>query len=252
MTWIAGVVELLGFKRLPRHAKLHRYQFVIVELGHSACRVNHNDQLWEREGNKVAYFGKRNGEMMKRVALVILAILAIAPCLKADSDSTIYVFTGDPLTNSTNPSGLLPNGEWRTDVGSCTCNITGEMTFSSPLNLPTGILTLDNLAPSSYSFSVDGYTLTQNNSTALQLSLGQGAWGINILGNNGLEIFTNCIDGCGDDSTSEFGFFQAGGKALGYQQGNTGSWSVAVPEPAPLVLLGMGFVWLVLRQRCRD
>jgi hypothetical protein len=201
----------------------------------------------------------------KAVLLAVFAFAVLLPSARADSgDSTIYTFTGGALSNSGNPSGLLPNGEWRTDVNSCTCGITGEFTFASPLDLPVGggIVTIDPPPPSSYSFSVDGYTLNQGNSTLEELSLGQlipcagcgsDAWGIEILGNNGLEIFTNCVDGCGDDSTSSAGFINGNGpSSIGYQQGNNGNgtWSMNVPEPGLLPMLALGaFLFLLKKPR---
>jgi hypothetical protein len=199
----------------------------------------------------------------KAVLLAVLAFAVLSPSARADSgDSTIYTFTGGALSNSGNPSGLLPNGEWRTDVNSCSCNITGEFTFASPLDLPVGggLATIDPPPPSSYSFSVDGYTLNQSNSTLEELFVGQlipcagcgsDAWGIEILGNNGLEIFTNCVDGCGDDSTSSAGFINGNGpSSIGYQQGNNGNgtWSINAPEPGMLPMLAVGACLFLLKK----
>jgi hypothetical protein len=199
----------------------------------------------------------------KAALLAVLAFAVLLPSARADSgDSTIYTFTGGALSNSGNPSGLLPNGEWRTDVNSCTCSMTGEFTFASPLDLPVGggLATIDPPPPSSYSFSVDGYTLNQSNSTLEELSLGQlipcascgsDAWDIEILGDNGLEIFTNCVEGCGDDSTSSAGFINGNGpSSIGYQQGNNGNgtWSINVAEPGLAPMIAVGAVLFLLKK----
>jgi hypothetical protein len=201
---------------------------------------------------------------MKHAKAVLFAALAFAvllPSARADSgDSATYTFTGGPLSNSGGPT---PSGQWFTNVNSCTCNIAGEFTFASPLDLPVGggLIAIEPPPPSSFSFSVDGYTLNQTNSTIEQLYLGQlipcascgsDAWGIEIIGNNGLEIYTNCIEGCGDQSTSAAGFTNGNGPAsIGYQQGHdgNGTWSIRVPESGTLPMLFVGAsLFLLLRK----
>jgi hypothetical protein len=106
------------------------------------------------------------------VLFAALALFAIPAQADSISDSTIYTFTGDPLLNSGNPGTLLTGSTGGGPL--CNCSITGELTFPTPLDLPVGggLAELGPLTPSSYSFSVDGFTLNQSNSTG-RFSLGQ-------------------------------------------------------------------------------
>jgi hypothetical protein len=69
--------------------------------------------------------------MKTLLAVSLLALLAIPT--HADSESTTYTYTGNTLNNSGLGSQLDP------DAPVCQCNITGELTFAQPLNLPTDI-----------------------------------------------------------------------------------------------------------------
>src|SRR5580658_4019202 len=123
-------------------------------------------------------------DFMKRIVLAVAAILFWANFAYADSgDSTIYTYTGNPLDQP----GNYPN------MPECACSITGSMTFAQPLDFPSTVIEGATGVPTSYSFSVDGYTLDQNNSTLSNFSLGTDEWLVDITGTNGLTIYVSCL-----------------------------------------------------------
>src|ERR1700733_8801773 len=83
---------------------------------------------------------------MRKLALAA-AVVLLASVAHADSgDSTSYVYTGNQLSNSGNPNTLLsPSGQYVPGLPSCTCSITGEMTFAQALDLPTDIETVTGI-----------------------------------------------------------------------------------------------------------
>jgi PEP-CTERM motif len=190
---------------------------------------------------------------LRIVAIQFVLALALVPTVRADggAESTIYTFTG----------GLLSG---------CNCNLTGEVTVAGPpQQLPTGLLSIE-LVPTSFSFSVHGFTLNQDNTLMntptnnvnFGLFLGQDAWTINLQQNSNpqLFIFSDCVDGCGDDSSTFASIRQLGANGvitseipIGSSHGlhGNGSWSVSVPEPGTLLLLGTGFAALGLGFRRR-
>jgi len=178
---------------------------------------------------------------MKRVLLAVAVLLFWAGFARADSgDSYVYSYVGNPLDNA---------GSW-VNQASCTCNITGEMTFAQPLNLPTDIETVTGV-PTSYSFSVDGYTLTQANSTINFFGLGELWWGLQMTGTNGLTISTVCEAGCGDDggATDWAGFNSlTNAPTIGVAIGTPGTWTASVPEPLTFPLLSIGISILFLKR----
>jgi hypothetical protein len=158
-----------------------------------------------------------------KVGLVAVAALLFAGV--AQADSTSYSYTGNTLNNSGLGAMLDPDGPV------CNCSISGELTFAKPLDLPTDIQTVTG-TPSSYSFSVDGYTLNQNNSAIQEFNIGDLWWNLIIQGKNGLTIETVCQDGCGDDGgATDFAGF-AGTKGIGLEVGDAGKWATTVPEPS--------------------
>jgi hypothetical protein len=187
-----------------------------------------------------------------KVGLVAVAALLFAGAARADgTDSTIYTYTGNTLNNSGPGSLVDPSGPV------CQCNITGELTFAVALDLPEDIQTVTG-TPSSYSFSVDGHTLTQKNSTIEEFNLGELWWNLIIVGKNGLTIETVCQDGCGDDggATDWAGFAKKGfNGGIGVEFGNAGKWATTVPEPptnvmAIAAMLGL-FAYNWRWRRCR-
>jgi hypothetical protein len=174
--------------------------------------------------------------MKTLLAVSLLALLAI-PTHADSSDSTIYTYVGNTLNNSGRGSQLDP------DAPTCQCNITGELTFAQPLNLPTDIQDTTG-TPTSYSFSVDGYTLNQNNSAIKGFEIGDLTWDLTILGQNGLTIAVFCQDGCGDGggATDWAGF--GGIATIGVVVGQRGTWTSTVPEPASFELLAPGLLGL--------
>jgi hypothetical protein len=188
---------------------------------------------------------KLGGGMEMKFAMAVLALLFFAGAAHADSnDSTTYNYTGNTLNNSGLGSMLDP------DAPQCQCNITGEMTFAQPLNLPTDIESVTG-TPTSYSFSVDGYTLTQANSSIEQFNIGELWWNLTIQGNNGLVIITDCQNGCGDDGgATDFAGFN-GTNGMGVEVGEAGKWKTRVPEPATYYMLLTGIMTLLTLRRCR-
>jgi hypothetical protein len=178
---------------------------------------------------------------MKRVLLAVAVLLFWASFAKADSgDSTVYTYTGNPLDD---PGTFI-------NQPTCTCNITGELTFAQPLDLPTNIDQVTG-TPTSYSFSVDGYTLTQANSAIQNFSIGELNWGLDILGQNGLTIFITCSHGCGDDggATDWAGFNTDQTPAtIGVTVGHRGTWTVSMPEPLTFPMLSAGIFILFLKR----
>lgn len=176
-----------------------------------------------------------------KLATAMFTVLLLAGI--AHADSTTYTYVGNPLDDP---------GTW-VNQPSCTCNVSGEMTFAEPLDLPADIETVTG-TPTSYSFFVDGFVLNQNNSTIEEFNIGQLWWNLDIQGNNGLTIFTGCQDGCGDDggATDWAGFpgpFAQNG--IGVTIGNPGKWAVAIPEPATYSMLLAGIMTLLALRRCR-
>src|ERR1700733_3403836 len=172
-----------------------------------------------------------------RLTLTLLALLAIGGVARADStDSTIYTYTGNSLDQP---------GDYN-NLPECTCNITGEMTFAAPLELPSTVIEGVGGVPSSYSFSVDGFTLNQANSTIGSFALGIDTWELQLFGANGLTIYVGCVDGCGDGggATDFAGFGDTG--TIGTAIGTPGSWAVETPEPAEWLMLLAGVVALLL------
>jgi hypothetical protein len=169
----------------------------------------------------------------KATLLMLLGLVLSAP-LYADSDSTVYNYAGNELNQP---------GSW-VNQPLCACNIMGEMTFAQPLNLPTDIQDTTG-TPTSYSFTVDGYTLDQTNSTIQSFAISQLTWGLDILGQNGLTISIICQDGCGDDggATDWAGF---GGNTIGEAVGDPGKWTATVPEPATHFALLSGIAGLII------
>jgi hypothetical protein len=70
---------------------------------------------------------KLEGGIGIKFAMAVLALLFFAGA--AHADSTTYSYVGNPLDSP---------GSWVNQT-LCTCNITGEMTFAQPLDLPTDI-----------------------------------------------------------------------------------------------------------------
>jgi hypothetical protein len=108
----------------------------------------------------------------KAVLFAVVALAALLPSARADSgDSTIYTFTGAPLLDSGPYGTILPPP----GTPLCNCSIDGSLTLTSQeaMSIPVGGgLAAVTVTPTSYSFSVDGFTLDQNNSTG-QFDLGQ-------------------------------------------------------------------------------
>jgi len=177
-----------------------------------------------------------------KFAMAVLALLFFAGA--AHADSTTYSYVGNPLDSP---------GSWVNQT-LCTCNITGEMTFAQPLDLPTDIQDTTG-TPTSYSFSVDGYTLTQANSTIKGFEIGDLTWDLVLLGQNGLTISIYCQDGCGDGggATDWAGFNanQGGPPSIGVTIGHPGKWTATVPEPATYFMLLAGIMTLLALRRCR-
>ena len=165
-----------------------------------------------------------------------LALAALALCaIPAHADAT-YTYQGNPLDDP----GSYPNQP------SCTCSISGQMTFAQPLALPTDIETVSG-TPESYWFSVDGYTLDQSNSAIQDFGLGDLNWLLQILGNNGLTIYIGCVDGCGNGGgATDFAGF-GGIDTIGLTIGHPGTWTA--PEPSSLYLLAFGFAGLALKRK---
>jgi hypothetical protein len=180
---------------------------------------------------------KLGGGMEMKFAMAVLALLFFAGA--AHADSTSYSYVGNPLNSP---------GSWVNQT-LCTCNITGEMTFAQPLDLPTDIQDTTG-APTSYSFSVDGYTLTQANSVIQSFNIGDLTWNLYLLGQNGLTISIECQDGCGDGggATDWAGF---NNREIGIAVGHPGKWTASVPEPATYFMLLAGIMTLLALRRCR-
>jgi hypothetical protein len=170
------------------------------------------------------------------LAIAALALFAIPA--HAD-DTTVYTYTGNDL----NQPGNLVNPP------QCACNITGQMTFAQPLDLPTDIETVTG-TPTSYWFSVDGYTLDQTNSVIEGFGIGDLNWALYLLGQNGLYINIQCVDGCGDGGgATDFAGF-GGTDSIGVTVGHPGVWSV--PEPSTHILLLCSIVGLIFLRRYRN
>jgi hypothetical protein len=186
--------------------------------------------------------------MMRKVAIAA-AVVFLASVAQADSgDSTSYLYTGNQLSNSGNPNTLLsPSGQYVPGLPSCTCSITGELTFAQALDLPTDIETVTGV-PTSYSFSVDGFTVNQANSTITQFFLGDLWWGLNIVGTNGVEIETVCDNGCGNDGGATDSL-TVNGSLVALEIGNKGTWATEVPEPAVYWMLMAGVAILAWTKR---
>jgi hypothetical protein len=183
---------------------------------------------------------KLGGGMEMKFAMAGIAVLFLASVVHADSDdATIYNYTGNELNQP---------GSW-VNQPLCSCNITGEMTFAQPLNLPTDIEDTTG-TPTSYSFSVDGFTLTQTNSTIEGFEIGDLTWDLVLLGQNGLTISIYCQDGCGDGggATDWAGF---GSNGIGITVGHPGKWTASVPEPSTYFMLLVGIMTLLALRRCR-
>lgn len=113
--------------------------------------------------------------------LALAALALLAPLAQADQTLSYY-------GNELNQPGNLNNQTL------CACNITGTMDLAQPLDLPTDIEDTTG-TPSWYSFSVDGFTLTQANSVIQGFAIGDLTWNLYLLGNNGLTINIECQDG---------------------------------------------------------
>jgi hypothetical protein len=174
-----------------------------------------------------------------KLALAAAALLALAPLAKADS--TTYVYQGNTLDQPGNLVGQTL----------CDCAISGELTFAAPLALPTDIETVTG-TPTSYSFSVDGYTLTQANSVINGFGLGDLTWDLYLLGQNGLAINIQCVDGCGDGGGAT-DYVELNGVTIGVAVGDKGTWTTEVPEPATdiLLLAAIAGLWMLRRHRSR-
>jgi hypothetical protein len=177
---------------------------------------------------------------MKRVLLAVAVLLFWASFAKADSgDSTVYTYTGNEL----NQPGRLVNAP------QCACSISGEMTFAEPLDFPSIAIEGVSGTPTSYSFSVDGFTLNQTNSTIEQFFIGTSTWSLDLLGQNGLTISIQCVDGCGDGGgATDFAGF-GGTDSIGVTVGHPGTWTTTMPEPTILPMLSVGIFLLLFKKR---
>ena len=170
------------------------------------------------------------------LAALALAALALAPLAQADETISYVGNTLDQQGSHVNQA-------------LCECNITGTMDFAQPLELPADIEDTTG-TPESYSFSVDGFTLNQTNSTVQQFLIGDLTWSLDLLGANGLTISIQCQDGCGDGggATDWAGFgSDAIGSGIGITVGNRGTWTV--PEASSFLLLAVGIAAIALKRK---
>jgi hypothetical protein len=186
-------------------------------------------------------------KMFRTLTLVAALFLFSLPVM---ADSTTYTYTGNPLSNSGNPNTSMPGGVWQIGLPPCGCSIDGYATFAEPLVLPSNDSeSTGELVPESYSFSVDGYTLTQDNSRIAQFGfgfLGELQWGLQIQGNNGLTISTVCEQECGDAGGAVDWAGFGGHDNIGLQWASPGVWSL--PEPQSFVLLFVGLIVIAGRR----
>jgi hypothetical protein len=191
---------------------------------------------------------------LKKMLLGFSVVLAFA--FTANADSSTYTYTGNPLSNN-NPANP-PTFQYEPGVPACACSVDGSFTVGPSLDnygstsFPYG----SPLVPHTYSFSVDGVTLNQSNSTiVLDLMTGSTGsvldWFVVITAPGGISIGTQAYD-VGESSDE----LSLSGALAAYGQGTPGTWTVTqniapVPEPGTLSLLAIGLFGLAKYRKSR-
>jgi PEP-CTERM motif len=173
---------------------------------------------------------------------ILLATLALALVAGTASADTLWTYIGnatsDPFIQNFYPSSFQ---------NPCACALDGAVTLASIVP-SANYFDEHSVTPLAYSFTVNGFTFTQNNSTASFLFSfidGQVAlWHISgsTLGGQFFQSYS-------------YDLFEATDSGPGmYEQGNRGTWTggpVATPEPGTFALLGLGLLALASRGRKR-